>query len=331
MLPRPDDPRQDRRRRAAARRLRRPRRDHGAARAGGRRLPGGHALGEPARDRGRPLGAAAAARPGASTRSSSGVGALLEEGLAPFGRVQRVGAMLTLFAGDERGRVRSAQRPRRGPLRARSSATCSRAGVYVAPSQYECLFPSLAHGEAEIEATVAAVAELRAVIASEGGGRGSRGTPETIASEARAESPLWAAALRDRARVGARLLPARARSASRSGSRRSTRPTSSTTAARASSSPARRASACCSATTSTRTASCAIAEAGGVDAVAAMAELISRCAALRAAGEARRRRRLGRGGARRSAASPAPDAVAEARSCAITRRVSEPSRAGVAR
>ncbi len=31
-------------------------------------------------------------------------------------------------------------------------------GIYVAPSQYECLFPSLAHGEAEIDATVAAVA-----------------------------------------------------------------------------------------------------------------------------------------------------------------------------
>ena len=41
-----------------------------------------------------------------------------------------------------------------------------------------------------------------------------------------------------------------------------------------------------------------IAEAGGVDAVAAMAELISRCAALRAAGDGRRRRRVGRRGAR---------------------------------
>ena len=61
---RPDDPRQDRRRRPAARGVRRPRRGHGAARAGRRRLPGGHALREPARDRGRALGAAAAARPG---------------------------------------------------------------------------------------------------------------------------------------------------------------------------------------------------------------------------------------------------------------------------
>ena len=40
-------------------------------------------------------------------------------------------------------------------------------GVYVAPSQYECLFPSLAHGDAEIDAT------LEAVSAAAGGGNGS--------------------------------------------------------------------------------------------------------------------------------------------------------------
>ncbi|HUY71997.1 MAG TPA: hypothetical protein VMV08_07125, partial [Gaiellaceae bacterium] len=33
-------------------------------------------------------------------------------------------------------------------------------GIYLAPSQYECLFPSLAHRDEEIDATVAAVAEL---------------------------------------------------------------------------------------------------------------------------------------------------------------------------
>ena len=60
---RPDDPREDRRRRAAARGVRRPRRADGAARAGRRRLPGGDALREPARDGGRALGAAQAPRP----------------------------------------------------------------------------------------------------------------------------------------------------------------------------------------------------------------------------------------------------------------------------
>ena len=73
-------------------------------------------------------------------------GARLEAGLAPFGRVQRVGAMLTFFAGRSRARDADAAARHRA-LRARSSATCSTRGIYVAPSQYECLFPSLAHGE----------------------------------------------------------------------------------------------------------------------------------------------------------------------------------------
>jgi glutamate-1-semialdehyde 2,1-aminomutase len=83
-------------------------------------------------------------------------GALLEAGLAPYGRVQRVGAMLTLFVG-ETGRVTRMQQldtERYGALFSHLLAE----GIYVAPSQYECLFPSLAHGDAEIEATVAAVA-----------------------------------------------------------------------------------------------------------------------------------------------------------------------------
>ena len=68
-------------------------------------------------------------------------GAKLERGLRPFGAVQRVGAMLTLFRPgfDElfRGLVDR--------------------GVYVAPSQYEAMFVSLAHGDEEIERTVEAV------------------------------------------------------------------------------------------------------------------------------------------------------------------------------
>ncbi len=82
--------------------------------------------------------------------------AKLEEGLAPFGRVQRVGAMLTLFVGRDTAVTRREQ------LDSESYGAFFRSllasGVYLAPSQYECLFPSLAHDEAEIEATVAAVA-----------------------------------------------------------------------------------------------------------------------------------------------------------------------------
>jgi glutamate-1-semialdehyde 2,1-aminomutase len=33
-------------------------------------------------------------------------------------------------------------------------------GIYVAPSQYECLFPSLAHGDEEIDATIEALGEI---------------------------------------------------------------------------------------------------------------------------------------------------------------------------
>jgi glutamate-1-semialdehyde 2,1-aminomutase len=84
----------------------------------------------------------------------------LEDGLAPFGRVQRVGAMLTLFAGRDEPVTRFEEldaeefgRLFRGVLER---------GVYVAPSQYECWFPSLAHDDAAIDATIEAVADALA-------------------------------------------------------------------------------------------------------------------------------------------------------------------------
>jgi glutamate-1-semialdehyde 2,1-aminomutase len=71
-------------------------------------------------------------------------GARLEAGLAPHGRVARVGAMSTLFADD-----------------AEQYAALFRhllqRGIYVAPSQYEAMFLSLAHGNEEIDRTVDAV------------------------------------------------------------------------------------------------------------------------------------------------------------------------------
>ncbi len=83
--------------------------------------------------------------------------ARLEAGLAPFGTVQRVGAMLTFFIGHARvTRMRQLDTEGYGEL---FRALLAR-GIYLAPSQYECLFPSLAHGDEEIDATVAAVAEL---------------------------------------------------------------------------------------------------------------------------------------------------------------------------
>jgi len=87
-------------------------------------------------------------------------GARLEAGLEPHGRVQRVGAMATLFMTD-------------GPVRDFDGAQACDAdryaalfrhllerGIYVAPSQYEAMFLSLAHGDDEIDRTIEAVADF---------------------------------------------------------------------------------------------------------------------------------------------------------------------------
>ena len=72
--------------------------------------------------------------------------------------MQRVGAMLTLFAGETQPvtRMRQLDTERYAALFRHLLAN----GIYVAPSQYECIFPSLAHGGAEIEALVTAVARF---------------------------------------------------------------------------------------------------------------------------------------------------------------------------
>jgi glutamate-1-semialdehyde 2,1-aminomutase len=85
-------------------------------------------------------------------------GAQLAAGLAPFGRVQRVGAMLTLFVADSPvtrfDEAQACDTEQYGALFRHLLAQ----GVYVAPSQFEALFVSTAHGDAEIERTVQAVA-----------------------------------------------------------------------------------------------------------------------------------------------------------------------------
>jgi glutamate-1-semialdehyde 2,1-aminomutase len=89
-------------------------------------------------------------------------GARLEAGLARFGRVQRVGAMATLFMTEEPVRnFEDAQRcdtERYGELFRGLLAR----GIYVAPSQFECLFVSLAHTDADVDRTVEAVADVLA-------------------------------------------------------------------------------------------------------------------------------------------------------------------------
>jgi glutamate-1-semialdehyde 2,1-aminomutase len=88
----------------------------------------------------------------------------LADGLAPFGRVQRVGAMLTLFVGRDEPVERFTE------LDTASYGVLFRGllerGVYVAPSAYECLFPSLAHDDETIDATVAAVGDVLEAVAA---------------------------------------------------------------------------------------------------------------------------------------------------------------------
>jgi len=87
-------------------------------------------------------------------------GAMLEDGLAQFGRVQRVGAMLTVFCRDEPVRdfrdAAASDTERYGAL---FRGLLDR-GVYVAPSQFECMFVSLAHGDDEIDGTVRAFGDV---------------------------------------------------------------------------------------------------------------------------------------------------------------------------
>jgi glutamate-1-semialdehyde 2,1-aminomutase len=87
-------------------------------------------------------------------------GARLEAGLAPFGCVQRVGAMATLFLAEGPIRdfadARGADTERYGALFRHLLGR----GIYVAPSQFECLFVSLAHTDEDIDRTVETVADF---------------------------------------------------------------------------------------------------------------------------------------------------------------------------
>jgi glutamate-1-semialdehyde 2,1-aminomutase len=88
------------------------------------------------------------------------VGGRLEEGLAPFGRVQRVGGMLTLFMGTESVRnfaeASASDTERYGAF----FRHMLERGVYLPPSQFESWFPSLAHGDEELDRTLEAAREF---------------------------------------------------------------------------------------------------------------------------------------------------------------------------
>ena len=84
--------------------------------------------------------------------------ARLEAGLAPFGRVQRVGAMLTLFAGRD-APVEKFEELDRDAFGELFRGLLER-GIYIAPSPYECWFPSLAHDDGVVDETIEAVADV---------------------------------------------------------------------------------------------------------------------------------------------------------------------------
>ena len=87
-------------------------------------------------------------------------GARLEAGLAEFGRVRRVGAMLTLFMTDRGIRnfddVQTCDTERYGAL----FRHLLESGIYVAPSQFEAMFVSLAHSNDDIDRTVETVGDF---------------------------------------------------------------------------------------------------------------------------------------------------------------------------
>ena len=92
-------------------------------------------------------------------------GARLEAGLAgiPGTRFQRVGAMGTLFMTPEPvASFEDAQRADTERYGALFRHLLSR-GIYVAPSQFECMFGSLAHADEEIDRTVE---EIRGFLAA---------------------------------------------------------------------------------------------------------------------------------------------------------------------
>ena len=89
-------------------------------------------------------------------------GARLEAGLSGSGHVRRVGAMLTMFMTDRGVRnfddARASDTERYGAL----FRHLLQHGIYVAPSQFEAMFVSLAHSDEDIDRTIASVASFEA-------------------------------------------------------------------------------------------------------------------------------------------------------------------------
>ena len=126
------------------------------------RLPGRDALGEPARDCSRARHPQAPAQIRRSTSNSSS--RARPGARSPPGRrearprySESAPCSRSSSPRDQCGTSRTPRLATPGAT-APTSATCSTRGVYVAPSQFEAMFLSTAHGSTEIEETVAAAA-----------------------------------------------------------------------------------------------------------------------------------------------------------------------------
>ena len=191
---RPDDPRQGDRRRAARRRLRGPRDADGADRAGRRRLPGRHALREPARDRGRPGDARAARRRRLrAARRHDGALAGWPAQARPGGvpvQVRRAPRPADASSSPRaRPRLRRARGLRHRRATRASAARCSSAASTCPPSQFEAWFPSLAHTDEHVERTLEAAREASPRCERARGGAARRGGARCALRRRGAEHP----------------------------------------------------------------------------------------------------------------------------------------------
>ena len=180
--------------------------------------------GQPARDDRRDRDAARARRARRLGRSSSAPAQRLDAGLgARCGgvacRLARAGTMFGLFFSD--APVTSWETARRADTTrfAASIGAMLERGVYLAPSQFEAGFLSTAHGDAEIDATIAAArGRVRSADA------GVRALPFSRREGAPRDDVLPARRRRRRAALAqARAVPARARRSRRTCSRPTTR------------------------------------------------------------------------------------------------------------
>ena len=95
----------------------------------------------------------------AASRLAEGMARAAEKARAPV-QTNRVGSMMTFFFNDAAVvDYESARRSDRERY-ARFFHGMLERGVYLAPSQFEAAFVSAAHGEAEIDATIAAAEEV---------------------------------------------------------------------------------------------------------------------------------------------------------------------------